>query len=152
MSGIECTLRLKTLLPSLLIIMFTVNEDDDKVFQALRAGACGYLLKRSSTAKIIEAVSDVVAGGAPMSSAIARKVLAAFHEPPASQSDWVELSPRERELLDLISTGASNKEAADTLHLTVSTVYEYLKIIYNKLHVHSRTAAVIKYLGRPLVL
>lgn len=148
MSGIECVASLKQCLPSLLIIMVTVCDDDDRVFQALRAGACGYMLKRSSIDEIRAAIAEVVRGGAPMSGAIARKVVRAFSMPSPGQEDIVRLSPRERELLNLISTGISNKEAAVMLKLTISTVREYLKSIYDKLHVHCRTDAVIKYLGR----
>lgn len=153
MTGIECTYRLMSLLPQIRIVMITVCNDNDNVFQALQAGASGYLLKRSSPDEIIEAISDVYAGGSPMSSAIARKVVEAFRiQPPGKATGEAELSPREKALLDLISSGKSNKEAADALKLTYSTVREYLKKIYDKLHVHSRTDAVIKYLGRPLVL
>ena len=148
MSGIECTLRLKSVLPEQRIIMVTVCDDDVRVFQALRAGACGYLLKRSTAEQMVAAVVDAVNGGAPMSSEIARKVVETFHAPPAARADLVELSAREREILDLLSTGLSNKEVADILKLSVETVRAYLKNIYDKLHVHCRTEAAVKYLGR----
>lgn len=148
MSGIECTLHLKQLLPTLRIIMVTVCDDDIKVFQALRAGAIGYLLKRSTSEEMVEAVRDAVKGGAPMSRDIALKVVEAFHQPPATQEADAKLSPREKEVLDLISRGLSNKEVVDTLKISMDTVRQYLKSIYEKLHVHCRTDAVIKHLGR----
>lgn len=150
MSGIECTVRLKNILPELSIMMVTVCESDDKVFQALRAGASGYLLKRSTESEVLKAVTDVVSGGAPMTSVIARKVVAAFQVKTAVPGESVELSPREREILDLLSTGLSNKELASIMNLSVETVYTYLKNIYSKLHVHCRTAAVMKYLGKQI--
>jgi DNA-binding NarL/FixJ family response regulator len=148
MSGIECTARLKQLLPKLRIIMVTVCDDDIKVFQALRAGAIGYLLKRSTSEEMVEAVRDAVKGGAPMSRDIALKVVEAFHQPPATETVDAKLSPREREVLELISQGLSNKEVVDLLKISMDTLRQYLKSIYEKLHVHCRTDAVIKHLGR----
>lgn len=151
MSGIECTSRLKRLVPAQRIVMVTVCDDDVKVFQALRAGAVGYLLKSSPTSDVVAAVTDAVNGGAPMSCEIALKVVEAFHKPAETHSDSVKLSPREKEVLDLISTGLSNKEVVDVLKISMETVRQYLKSIYEKLHVHCRTDAVIKHLGRQIL-
>ena len=149
MSGIACTAHLKGRLPSLQIVMITVYDDPETVFRALKAGACGYLLKRSTPREILRAVSDVHAGGAPMTGEIARMVVSTFQAPPvepAGPSTAVGLSAREREILDLLAGGLSNKEIADRLGLSVETVRSYLKNTYEKLHVRCRTEAVVKYL------
>jgi len=145
MSGIECTARLKELLPTTPIVILTVLDDDDLIFRALEAGADGYLLKRSKPADLRSALLDVLEGGAPMSSAIARRVVRSFRRPPANPRNEAHLSARETEVLDLLSRGLSNKEIADQLHLSTETVRSYLKTIYEKLHVHCRTEAVIRY-------
>jgi DNA-binding NarL/FixJ family response regulator len=144
-SGIEATARLKADLPDLLVVMVTVYTDHDKIFDALKAGACGYLLKCSTPEEVRQAIVDVRKGGAPMSPEIARRVVEAFHRPLPKESESVKLSPRERELLDLLSEGLSNKEIADRMTLSVETVRDYLKRIYDKLHVRSRTEAALKY-------
>jgi len=145
MSGIECTARLKTLLPATPIVILTVLDDDELIFRALEAGADGYLLKRSKPADLRAALLDVLAGGAPMSSAIARRVVRSFRRPSANPSDEAHLSTREIEVLGLLSRGLSNKEIADQMHLSVETVRSYLKTIYEKLHVRCRMEAVIRY-------
>jgi DNA-binding NarL/FixJ family response regulator len=145
MSGIECTAQLKQLLPSAQIIMVTVYEDTDRIFKALRAGACGYLLKRCSPEELISAVREVRQGGAPMSREIARKVIVSFQEPLAVAAEVEELSPREREILELVATGFPNKQIADRLGLTDGTVRWHLRHVYNKLHVRSRTEAALKF-------
>ncbi len=147
LSGIECTARLKQLLPGLQVIMHTVYEDADKIFKALKSGACGYLLKRATPEQIMAAIHEVRSGGAPMSSEIARKVVAAFQEPGPTAGPSENLSRREREVLELLARGFSNKEIADQLHLSVETVRGHLKQIYDKLHVHSRTEAVLKFIA-----
>jgi DNA-binding NarL/FixJ family response regulator len=147
-SGIEATARLKAELPELLVIMVTVYRDHDKIFDALKAGACGYLLKRSSPAEVRQAILDVRQGGAPMSAEIARRVVEAFHKPArpsAAAQDVVNLSRRETEILDLLTQGLANKEIADRLGLSTETVRVHLKRIYDKLHVHSRTEAALRY-------
>jgi DNA-binding NarL/FixJ family response regulator len=144
-SGIEATARLKADLPDLLVVMVTVYTDHDKIFDALKAGACGYLLKCSTPGEVRQAIVDVRKGGAPMSPEIARRVVEAFHRPLPKESEAVKLSPRERELLDFLSEGLSNKEIADRMSLSVETVRAYLKRIYDKLHVRSRTEAALKY-------
>src|SRR5580765_7080201 len=144
-SGIECTARLKQLLPAVQIIMVTVYEDTERIFKALRAGACGYLLKRCSPEELVSAVREVRQGGAPMSREIARKVIVSFQEPLAVAAEVEELSPREREILELLASGFPNKQIADRLGLTDGTVRWHLRHVYNKLHVRSRTEAALKF-------
>lgn len=146
MTGIECVARLKESCPDQMVIMITVYEDDANVFNALRAGACGYILKRSSPEQILSAIKDAAQGGAPMSSLIARKVVATFQMPVPTQKGVCSLSERENELLGLLSKGYANKQIADSMGLTVESVKTYLKRIYDKLHVHCRTEAVLHYL------
>lgn len=148
LSGIETTARLKALLPKLNIIMITVYADAESVFKALRAGACGYLLKRSSPEEILAALEEVSRGGAPMTSEIARKVVAAFQSVPSAAKSEEELSRREHEILDALCHGFSNQDIAGRLSLSVETVRWHLKKIYEKLHVNSRTEAMAKYLQK----
>ena|ERR1035437_5781872 len=145
MSGIECTSRLKVLLPATPIVILTVLDDDELIFRALEAGADGYLLKRSKPADLRAALLDVLNGGAPMSSAIAGRVVRSFRRPPSNPRNEVHLSTREIEVLGLLSRGLSNKEIADHLRLSIETVRSYLKTSYEKLHVRCRTEAVICY-------
>jgi DNA-binding NarL/FixJ family response regulator len=145
MSGIECTAQLKQLLPSLHIIMVTVYEDTERIFRALRAGACGYLLKRCTPEELLSAVREVRQGGAPMSREIARKVISSFQEPLTAAAEVEELSPREREILELLASGFPNKQIADRLGLTDGTVRWHLRHVYSKLHVRSRTEAALKF-------
>lgn len=148
-SGIETTARLKMHLPGLLVMMVTVYRDHDKIFEALKAGASGYLLKRSSPAEVRKAILDLRGGGAPMSAEIARRVVEAFHKPALPDGKAVvegaQLTKRETEILDLLAQGLANKEIADRLTLSTETVRVHLKRIYDKLHVRSRTEAAIKY-------
>jgi DNA-binding NarL/FixJ family response regulator len=145
MSGIECTSRLKGLLPSTPIVILTALDDDELIFRALEAGADGYMLKRSKPADLRAALLNVLEGGAPMSSAIARRVVRSFRRPPANPRNEAHLSTREIEVLSLLSRGLSNKEIADEMRLSFETVRSYLKTIYEKLHVRCRTEAVIRY-------
>lgn len=145
MSGIECTARLKKMLPALQIIMVTVYEDTDRISAALRAGACGYLLKRCTPAELVSAVREARMGGVPMPREIARKVIASFQQPPQAMAEIEELRPSERKILELLATGLANKEIADRLGLSPGTVRWHLENIYGKLHVHSRTEAVLKF-------
>ena len=146
-SGIECTARLKQLLPSAQIIMVTVYEDTERIFKALRAGACGYLLKRCTPEELLAAIREVRQGGAPMSREIARKVIASFQEPVTTAAEVEGLSPREREILELVAAGHPNKEIAARVGLTDGTVRWNLRHVYNKLHVRSRTEAALKFLS-----
>ena len=149
-SGIEATARLKREIPGLLVIMVTVYRDHEQIFDALKAGACGYLLKRSAPAEVRRAIAEVREGGAPMSAEIARRVVEAFHQktPPATVSagEALHLSKRETEILDLLAQGLANKEIADRLQLSIETVRVHLRRIYDKLHVRSRTEAAMKYI------
>lgn len=145
LSGIDCAARLKQLLPEVRILMVTVYEDTERIFKALRAGACGYLLKCCSPEELIAALQEVRQGGAPMSREIARKVIASFHEPVAAAAEVEDLSPREREILELLAVGFPNKEIASRLSLTENTVRWHLWHVYHKLHVRSRTEAVLKF-------
>jgi DNA-binding NarL/FixJ family response regulator len=146
MSGIEATSRLKAHLPEIQVIMVTVYRDHDKIFAALKAGASGYLLKRSTPSEVRQAIRDVRAGGAPMTAEIARRVVEAFHQAPkAEAADEVKLSKRETEILEQLCEGLANKEIADRLGISVETVRVHLKHIYEKLHVRSRTEAALKF-------
>lgn len=145
MSGIECVARLKELLPEVQVIMLTVYADPDRIFSAIRAGASGYLLKRSATERLLEAIREVQAGGAPMIGAIARKVFGYFQDQKTSGTEAENLSKREREILELIISGLSNKEIAGRISISVLTLRWHLKQIYKKLHVHSRVEVVMKF-------
>jgi DNA-binding NarL/FixJ family response regulator len=146
-SGIECTSRLKQLLPGIQIIMVTVYEDTERIFKALRAGACGYLLKRCTPEELLSAIREVRQGGAPMSREIARKVIVSFQEPVTTAAEVEGLSPREREILELLASGFPNKQIATRVGLTDGTVRWHLRHVYNKLHVRSRTEATLKFLS-----
>lgn len=150
-SGVDCTFKLKTKLPDTEFMIFTVHADSEQIFDALKAGASGYLLKRTPPAEMLAAIRDLHRGGSPMSNEIARKVVQSFRKPerPAAGSNpEVEaLSPRQLEILQLLAQGNTVKEIADQLRLSVETVRSYVKVVYQKLHVRSRTEALLKYLG-----
>ncbi|MEY2428630.1 MAG: hypothetical protein QOJ40_1515 [Verrucomicrobiota bacterium] len=147
-SGIACTARLKAELPAVQVIMLTVYRNQELIFQALQAGACGYLLKRSSPDELLKAVAEVRSGGAPMTSEIARMVVEAFQKKPAAiTTDG--LTQRESEILELLSEGLSNKEIADRVNISYDTVRSHLRHIYEKLHVRGRTEAVRMFLKAP---
>jgi DNA-binding NarL/FixJ family response regulator len=148
MSGVECVRRLHSLTPQVRFIMLTVYENTENIYAALKAGASGYILKRTAPAKLLEAIVDVVEGGAPMSSAIARKVVQSFQEPPSAGGKVENLSSREQEVLDMLAKGYLYKEISDQMQLGLGTIKTYVRRIYEKLHVQSRTEAVIKYLGQ----
>jgi DNA-binding NarL/FixJ family response regulator len=145
MSGVDCVAQLKELLPGLKAIMVTVYEDPDRIFRALRAGASGYLLKRSTPEEVLHAMMEVHLGGGAMSGEIARKVIGYFREQTTVNTEVEELTPREREVLELVVHGLSNKEICDRLSVTMAAVRFHLKHIYQKLHVHSRTEAALKF-------
>ncbi len=145
MSGVECVAHLKELLPAVQVIMVTVYEDPDRIFRALRAGASGYLLKRATPEQVLAAIREVQEGGAPMSGEIARKVIAYFRNQTAASAEVDKLSARERDVLELVVHGFSNKEIADRLSVSLEAVRWHLKHIYHKLHVHSRTEAALKF-------
>jgi DNA-binding NarL/FixJ family response regulator len=145
MTGIQCVERLKSLSPNMQILMLTVYEDTDQIFRALEAGATGYLLKRSSPTKLLQAIREVHAGGSPMSSSIARKVVASFQK--SKQTAPTHLSPREEMVLNCLAKGLTYKQIADQLDISIDTIRTYLRRVYEKLHVQSRTEAVAKYLS-----
>jgi DNA-binding NarL/FixJ family response regulator len=146
LSGIECTRQLKDNLPATQILMVTVHSDNERVFQALKAGASGYLLKRTTPPELLQAIREVRDGGAPMTGEIARKVIEAFHHLPPADGQTSSITPREREILELLSQGLANKEIADRLAISFDTVRHHLRHIYEKLHVCCRTEAAAVYL------
>ena len=146
MSGIECVRQLKKPLPNTDILMLTVYEESQRVFDSLKAGASGYLLKRTPPSELLEAIIHVHAGGSPMTGLIARKVVHFFKQLGQTPDDLDVLSPREREILERLGEGASYKEIAETLALSIDTVRMHVRGIYRKLHVHSRGEVVAKYL------
>jgi len=148
LSGIELIRRLKKRRPKLLVCIFTVHEDTEKVFESLRAGASGYVLKKTPPAQVLESLTELVAGGAPMSPAIARKVTKFFHSLPDSSSELDRLTDRERDILHHIAQGRADKQIADKLNISFNTVRNHVASIYQKLHVHSRMEAATRYLGR----
>lgn len=148
MSGVECVRRLAPVMPETQFIMLTVAKDSENLFNALAAGAAGYLLKPVRARVLLDAVSDVNQGGAPMTSSIARRVVAAFRTKPAGNPQIEALSKREQEVLALLSEGLLYKQAADQLGVTLNTFYEYIRRIYRKLQVHSRQEAVDHYRRR----
>jgi DNA-binding NarL/FixJ family response regulator len=147
MSGIECTARLKVLLPKTQIIILTAMDDEELVFMALEAGADGYLLKRTKAEDLRAALLEVLGGGAPMSSEIARRVIHSFRDRSKVREKSLNLSVREEQILMLIAKGFSNKIIADQLQLSVDTVCHHLKHVFEKMHVTSRTEAAIRYLN-----
>ena len=147
MSGIECTVRLKALLPQTQIVILTAMDDQELVFLALEAGADGYLLKRTKPSDLRTALLDVLAGGAPMTSQIARRVIESFRQKAKLRDENTSLSLREEQILKLLSQGYANKMIADKLDLSVDTVCSHLKHVFTKLHVSSRTEAVVRYMA-----
>lgn len=145
MSGIACTARLKPLIPQTQILILTVSADSDTIFSALEAGADGYLLKRCSPEELQASVLDVMKGGVPMTSEIARRVIASFRRQPAKNDAATKLTPREEEILTQLSKGFVSKEIAVRLGVSYETVRDHLKHIYEKLHVHSRGEAVARF-------
>lgn len=144
-TGIECTAKIKEQLPNVQIVVVTVYEDSDRIFSALQAGACGYLLKRAKPERIIEAIQQAVDGDVPMTPEIARKVIGQFRTQAETASEVENLTPRENEVLQYVMHGLTNKEIADRMGVTVAAVKWHLQHIYEKLHVHSRTEAALKY-------
>ena len=144
-SGVECIRELKKKCPRTEVIMLTAYEEEDNIFNALREGASGYLLKTSSPEELFDAIRDVYSGGAPFSSHIARKVAQYFRQDREVVEENESLSPREREVLKLLSSGYIYKEVADQLNITIETVRTYVKRICAKLHVRSKTEAILKF-------
>src|SRR6267378_1412086 len=148
MDGIECVRRLKALMPEAQVLMLTVFEDTEKIFRALSAGASGYLLKRMSPKKLLEAIAEVRAGGSPMSASIARKVVESFQSQPGRTDESAELSQRERSVLNGLAEGLAYKQIADQLGVSIHTVRNYIRRVYEKLHVQTRTEAVAKFMRK----
>lgn len=148
MSGIECVRELKPKHPEILFMMCTVYEEDEKIFEALAAGASGYILKKTAPDKLLESIRELAEGGAPMSSQIARKVVAAFQEKNPTAGVLDSLSNREHEILELLAKGLLYKEISTKLGIAQETVRKHVYHIYEKLHVNNRVEAVNKYFGR----
>jgi DNA-binding NarL/FixJ family response regulator len=147
-NGVECVRRLKQIAPALQVIMLTAYEDTENIFNALAAGATGYLLKRAPRAELIEALHDVCRGGSPMTTHIARKVVQSFQKTGVSPQPTENLSAREQEVLDYLSQGFLYKEIAEKLGISYETVHTYVRRIYEKLQVRTRTEAVAKFLRK----
>lgn len=151
-TGVECVRILKAAVPQINFLMLTAHEESDRIFESLKAGASGYLLKRASSANLLSAIEEISAGGSPMTPQIARRVTQFFLESQKAgqniNSELEQLTPGQTKFLDKLAQGYSYKEIADQLGITVHGVRNYIRIIYEKLHVHSRTEAVIKYLKR----
>jgi len=148
MDGIDCVRRLKALLPGTQVLMLTVYEDSDRIFKALLAGASGYLLKSVSSEELVAAVRDIKTGGSPLNTLIARKVVQFFQTQPPAPNSGARLSSREEEVLALLAKGLYYKQIADMLGVTMDTIRKHCHHIYEKMHVSSRTEAVVKYLER----
>lgn len=148
MNGVECLRRLKAACPTVQILMLTVYEDSEQIFNSLLAGASGYLLKRSATSEIMDSIRQVCEGGSPMTANIARRVVQYFHQMGGTSPDCEKLSPREREVLELLARGDAYKQIADKLNVGLETVRMNVKHIYSKLRVHSRGEAVAKLRAR----
>jgi DNA-binding NarL/FixJ family response regulator len=148
MNGVECVRQLKQLCPTTQVIMLTVYEDTENIFNALAAGATGYMLKRTPRAELLDAIRDVLKGGSPMTTHIARKVVQSFQRPVSASQSTEDLSPREKEVLDCLAQGFLYKEIAEKLGISYETVHTYIRRIYEKLQVRTRTEAVAKFLRR----
>ena len=148
MNGVECVRRLKQVSPQIQFIMLTVYEDTENIFNALAAGATGYMLKRTPQKELLEAIREVQRGGSPMTTHIARKVVQSFQQAPASGQPTEALSPREQEVLELLSHGLIYKEISEKLSISYETVHTYIRRIYEKLQVRTRTEAVAKFLRK----
>jgi RNA polymerase sigma factor (sigma-70 family) len=147
-NGVECVRKLKQTIPQTQVIMLTAYEDTENIFNALAAGASGYLLKRTKSAELLEAIKDVLKGGSPMTTHIARKVVQSFQQAHSSQQPTESLSAREKEVLDCLAQGLMYKEIAEKLGISYETVHTYIRRIYEKLQVRTRTEAVAKFLKR----
>jgi len=150
LNGVECVRQLKPALPQVQVVMLTVYEDTEMIFKALTAGATGYLLKQTPPAELLAAIRDVQRGGSPMTSHIARKIVASFQQHTAPAPGLEHLTPREQEVLDYLAKGFLYKEIAETLSISYDTVHAHIRRIYEKLHVRSRTEAVARHFQQTL--
>jgi DNA-binding NarL/FixJ family response regulator len=146
MNGVECVRQLKSVLPKVQFLMLTVYADSDSLFNSFKAGASGYLLKRTASARLLEAIQDVHSGGSPMTPQLARRIVQFFSRPAEGDSQVSKLTAGEREFLDQLAKGYAYKEIAVRMNISIDTVRSYVRAVYEKLHVHSRTEAVVKYL------
>jgi DNA-binding NarL/FixJ family response regulator len=146
LNGVECVRQLKRGFPNVQFLMLTVYEDSDSLFNSLKAGASGYLLKRTASARLLEAIQDVYAGGSPMSPQLARRVVQFFSQASGQDSPVSRLTAGEKEFLGQLAKGYAYKEIAERMAISIDTVRSYVRTVYDKLHVHSRTEAVVKYL------
>jgi DNA-binding NarL/FixJ family response regulator len=150
MRGTECVVHVKNLHPEIQVMMLTVFENNDEIFQSLEAGATGYLLKKTPPAKLLEAIRDLVNGGSPMSGEIARKVVQVFHQSAHVKFADASLTAREEEILSYLAKGYLYKEIADALFINIETVRSHIHKIYQKLHVRTRSELLLKYLKQPI--
>jgi DNA-binding NarL/FixJ family response regulator len=148
MSGVECVTHLKALLPRVYILMLTVHDDNDSLFNSILAGADGYLLKDTVPSRLLAAIREVCSGGSPMTPQIARRIVQRFRKSDPAPTNMENLTPREMEVLKQLALGNQYKEISANLDISVDGIRFHIRGIYNKLHVHSRTEAVLKYLGR----
>jgi DNA-binding NarL/FixJ family response regulator len=148
MDGVECVRQLKVKMPGVQFVMLTVYEDGSRLFKSLMAGASGYLLKRTPPAKLLGAIREAFEGGSPMTPQIARRVVQHFRQLPEPSSELEKLSPREKDVLEQLAKGFRYKEIVDNLGISNGTLHSYIRNVYEKLHVHSRTEAVVKFLNR----
>ena len=146
LNGVECVRQLKAAVPAVQFLMLTVYEDTESLFNSLKAGASGYLLKRTASSKLLEAIRDLHAGGSPMTPLLARRVVQFFSQPAQTASPVSHLTAGEKEFLDQLAKGYAYKEIAERMEISIDTVRSYVRTVYEKLHVHSRTEAVVKYL------
>ena len=145
LNGVECVRQLKANVPEVQFLMLTVYEDSESLFNSLKAGASGYLLKRTASARLLEAIRDVHTGGSPMTPQLARRVVQFFSRPAEGESPVSRLTPGEKEFLEQLANGYAYKEIADRMKISIDTVRSYVRTVYEKLHVHSRTEAALKY-------
>jgi DNA-binding NarL/FixJ family response regulator len=146
MKGTECVVHIMTMRPEIQVMMLTVFENTDEIFRSLEAGATGYLLKKTPPSRLLEAIRDLVSGGSPMSSEIARKVVQKFRQPPGPKFPEASLTPREEEILSYLAKGYLYKEIANSLFINIETVRSHIHKIYQKLHVRTRSEVLLKYL------
>jgi DNA-binding NarL/FixJ family response regulator len=148
MNGVECVRQMKTILPTANILMLTVHDDNDSLFNSILAGADGYLLKDTVPSRLLAAIQEVRSGGSPMTPQIARRVVQCFRKSDPVRPKMENLTPREMEVLEQLALGNRYKEISDKLGISLDGIRFHIRGVYNKLHVHSRTEAVLKYLGR----
>lgn len=146
MNGVDCVRHLKAAVPQIQFLMLTVYEDSESLFNSLKAGATGYLLKRTASSRLLEAIKDVYHGGSPMTPQLARRVVQFFSPTTGEKSPVSRLTPGEKDFLEQLANGYAYKEIADRMNISIDTVRSYVRTVYEKLQVHSRTEAVVKYL------